>query len=48
MQNEVVNAVKVESALEYAVSQSVAAKARIVAEDERETTGTRALLRMET
>lgn len=31
---------------EYAVSQSVAAKARIVAEDERETTGTRALLNL--
>ena len=33
-------------ALEYAVSESVAAKARIVAEDERETTGTRALLNL--
>lgn len=33
-------------ALEYAVSASVAAKARIVAEDERETTGTRALLNL--
>ncbi len=31
---------------EYAVAQSVAAKARIVAEDERETTGTRALLNL--
>jgi len=31
---------------EYAVSQSVAAKARIVAKDERETTGTRALLNL--
>lgn len=34
------------AALDYAVSQSVAAKARIVAEDERETTGTRALLNL--
>lgn len=34
------------AALEYAVSESVAAKARIVAEDERETTGTRALLNL--
>ena len=33
-------------ALAYAVSQSVKAKARIVAEDERETTGTRALLNL--
>lgn len=33
-------------ALEYAVTQSVAAKARIVAEDERETSGTRALLNL--
>lgn len=33
-------------ALETAVSRSVAAKARIVAEDERETTGTRALLNL--
>lgn len=33
-------------AQEYAVSRSVAAKARIVAEDERETTGTRALLNL--
>ncbi|WP_114522120.1 3-dehydroquinate synthase [Altererythrobacter sp. ZODW24] len=33
-------------AREYAVAQSVAAKARIVAEDERETTGTRALLNL--
>ncbi len=33
-------------ALQYAVSQSVKAKARIVAEDERETTGTRALLNL--
>ncbi|MGE3692182.1 MAG: 3-dehydroquinate synthase [Novosphingobium sp.] len=31
---------------EYAVAQSVKAKARIVAEDERETTGTRALLNL--
>jgi 3-dehydroquinate synthase len=31
---------------EYAVEHSVAAKARIVAEDERETTGTRALLNL--
>jgi 3-dehydroquinate synthase len=31
---------------EYAVTQSVAAKARIVAEDERETTGARALLNL--
>lgn len=35
-----------ETALEYAVGQSVAAKARIVAEDERETTGARALLNL--
>jgi 3-dehydroquinate synthase len=35
-----------QAALEYAVSASVAAKARIVAEDERETTGTRALLNL--
>lgn len=34
------------AALEYAVDQSVAAKARIVAEDERETTGARALLNL--
>jgi len=34
------------AALEYAVSESVAAKARIVAEDERETTGARALLNL--
>ncbi|MES2699867.1 MAG: 3-dehydroquinate synthase [Pseudomonadota bacterium] len=34
------------TALEYAVSASVAAKARIVAEDERETTGSRALLNL--
>ncbi|MWV27807.1 3-dehydroquinate synthase [Aurantiacibacter rhizosphaerae] len=34
------------AALEYAVTQSVQAKARIVAEDERETTGTRALLNL--
>ncbi|MEM7689591.1 MAG: 3-dehydroquinate synthase [Pseudomonadota bacterium] len=34
------------AALVEAVSQSVAAKARIVAEDERETTGTRALLNL--
>ena len=34
------------AALEYAVSESVAAKARIVAEDERETTGRRALLNL--
>ena len=33
-------------ALEYAVTESVKAKARIVAEDERETTGTRALLNL--
>ncbi len=33
-------------ALEYAVTQSVQAKARIVAQDERETTGTRALLNL--
>ncbi|ABC63085.1 3-dehydroquinate synthase [Erythrobacter litoralis] len=33
-------------ALEYAVATSVAAKARIVAEDERETTGARALLNL--
>ena len=33
-------------AQEYAVAQSVAAKARIVAQDERETTGTRALLNL--
>ena len=33
-------------ALEYAVIQSVKAKARIVAQDERETTGTRALLNL--
>jgi len=33
-------------AQQYAVEQSVAAKARIVAEDERETTGTRALLNL--
>lgn len=33
-------------ALEYAVDASVAAKARIVAEDERETTGARALLNL--
>ena len=33
-------------ALEYAVSHSVAAKARIVAEDERETSGARALLNL--
>lgn len=33
-------------AREYAVAQSVAAKARIVAEDERETTGIRALLNL--
>lgn len=33
-------------ALEYAVATSVAAKARIVAEDERETSGTRALLNL--
>ena len=31
---------------EYAVAHSVAAKARIVAEDERETTGARALLNL--
>ena len=35
-----------DDALEYAVMQSVAAKARIVADDERETTGTRALLNL--
>ncbi len=34
------------AALEHAVSESVAAKARIVAEDERETTGRRALLNL--
>ncbi|MXP25491.1 3-dehydroquinate synthase [Altererythrobacter indicus] len=34
------------AAQEYAVMQSVAAKARIVAEDERETTGARALLNL--
>ncbi len=34
------------AALEYAVTQSVMAKARIVAEDERETTGARALLNL--
>lgn len=34
------------AALEYAVATSVAAKARIVAEDERETTGARALLNL--
>lgn len=34
------------AALEHAVATSVAAKARIVAEDERETTGTRALLNL--
>ena len=34
------------AALEYAVTQSVKAKARIVALDERETTGTRALLNL--
>ncbi|WP_338245328.1 3-dehydroquinate synthase [Aurantiacibacter hainanensis] len=33
-------------ALQYAVTQSVKAKARIVAQDERETTGTRALLNL--
>jgi len=33
-------------ALEYAVAQSVSAKARIVAEDERETSGARALLNL--
>ncbi len=33
-------------AVEYAVTQSVKAKARIVAEDERETTGARALLNL--
>ena len=33
-------------ALQYAVTESVKAKARIVAEDERETTGTRALLNL--
>lgn len=39
--------VRLESkALERAVADSVAAKARIVAEDERETTGTRALLNL--
>ena len=35
-----------DEALEQAVASSVAAKARIVAEDERETTGTRALLNL--
>ncbi|GAA0280492.1 3-dehydroquinate synthase [Alteraurantiacibacter aestuarii] len=35
-----------QAALEYAVDQSVKAKARIVAEDERETTGARALLNL--
>ncbi|MEZ5679783.1 MAG: 3-dehydroquinate synthase [Erythrobacter sp.] len=35
-----------EETLEHAVATSVAAKARIVAEDERETTGTRALLNL--
>lgn len=34
------------AALEYAVSESVKAKARIVAEDERETSGARALLNL--
>ena len=34
------------AALEYAVSHSVTAKARVVAEDERETTGARALLNL--
>ena len=34
------------AALEYAVATSVASKARIVAEDERETTGARALLNL--
>jgi len=34
------------AAQDYAVTQSVAAKARIVAEDERETTGARALLNL--
>ncbi len=34
------------AAREYAIAHSVAAKARIVAEDERETTGTRALLNL--
>jgi len=34
------------AAQDYAVSESVKAKARIVAEDERETTGTRALLNL--
>jgi len=34
------------AAQEYAVTESVKAKARIVAEDERETTGTRALLNL--
>lgn len=34
------------AAQQYAVTQSVAAKARIVAEDERETTGARALLNL--
>ncbi|HWK42949.1 MAG TPA: 3-dehydroquinate synthase [Croceibacterium sp.] len=34
------------AALEYAVTESVKAKARIVAEDERETTGQRALLNL--
>ncbi len=35
-----------QAAQEYAVTESVKAKARIVAEDERETTGTRALLNL--
>lgn len=35
-----------DDALEYAVSQSVSAKAKIVAEDERETSGVRALLNL--
>ena len=35
-----------DAALEYAVATSVAAKARIVAEDERETSGVRALLNL--
>lgn len=35
-----------QAAQDYAVTQSVAAKARIVAEDERETTGARALLNL--
>jgi 3-dehydroquinate synthase len=34
------------AALEYAVTHSVAAKARVIAEDERETTGARALLNL--